>query len=187
MKYYIKKFSCFSEEKQKEYLKFLDKEKLSQFNSATNQNRKKSILISHGFLKEAVAQEYNINKKDLVFSVTEKGKPFCRSHENIHFSISHSGDYFAVAISEKEIGIDIQTVKNFNEKLVDRVCCEKEKLFVNSSENKSKAFTEIWTKKEAYLKALGTGIDRELTTVDTTELDFITECQDEFIVSVFCL
>ena len=100
MKYYIKKFSCFSEEKQKEYLEFLDKEKLSQFNSATNQNRKKSILISHGFLKEAVSQEYNINKKDLVFSVTEKGKPFCRSHEDIHFSISHSGDYFAVAISD---------------------------------------------------------------------------------------
>lgn len=187
MKYYIKNFSCFSDEKQKEYLAFLDEEKLSQFNMTTNESRKKSLLISHGFLKETVSEEYDIDKKDLVFSVTESGKPFCKSHGDIHFSISHSGDYFAVAISEKEVGIDIQILKNPDDKLIGRVCCENEKLFVNASENKEKAFTEIWTKKEAYLKALGTGIDRELKTVDTTELDFITEYYDNFIVSVFSL
>lgn len=187
MKYYIKNINEFSEEKQKEYLLFLDEDKLSQFNLTTNKNRKKSLLISHGFLKEKVSEEYNINIGDLVFSVTESGKPYCKSHNDIHFSISHSGDFIAVATSKKDVGIDIELMKNPTEKLIDRVCCENEKSFINSNENKEKAFTEIWTKKEAYLKALGTGIDRELKTVDTTKLEFVTEYSDDFIVSVFCL
>ena len=187
MKYYIKNINDFSEEKQKEYIQFLDEEKLSQFNSTTNEKRKKSLLISHGFSKEKIAEEYNININDLKFSVTESGKPFCKSHKNIHFSISHSGDFIAVATGENEVGIDIELLKDPTEKLIDRVCCENEKVFINTTENRAKAFTEIWTKKEAYLKALGTGIDRELKSVDTTKINFVTEYSDDFILSVFSL
>ena len=187
MKYYIKNINDFSEEKLTQYINLLDKDKLLQFNATTNEKRKKATLVSNGFLKEKIAEEYNVNIKELVFSVEKKGKPFCRSHNNIHFSISHSGDFIAVAISDKEIGIDIELLKKPTEKLIDRICCEKEKNNINSNESKEKTFTEIWTKKEAYLKALGTGIDRELKTVDTTNLKFITEYSDEFILSVFSL
>lgn len=187
MKYYIKNISSFSQEKKDEFLSFLDKEKKEQYLKTKNKNRKNALLISNGFLKEKVSEIYNIRKEDLIFSVDEKGKPFCKSHKGIYFSISHSGDFFAVAIDEKEIGIDIEVFKNPTEKLIDRVCSQKEKDLLLLSDNKEKTFTEIWTKKEAYLKALGTGIDRELKSVDTTCLDILTEAYDKFILSVYCL
>lgn len=187
MKYYITKISSFSDKKLKDFFDFLDEEKKEQYLKTTNENRRKSLLISQGFLKEKVSETYNIKKEDLVFSVSESGKPFCKSHKEIHFSISHSGDFVAVAISDKEVGIDIETLKNPTEKLIARVCSDNEKNLIDSSKNKAEKFTEMWTKKEAYLKALGTGIDRELKCVDTTKLNFLTENNEEFILSVFSL
>lgn len=189
MKYYIKNLNEFSEEKQKEYLLFLDKEKKEQYNIIKNLNRKKALLLSQGFLKEKVSDEYNIRREELIFSVSKSGKPFCLSHENIHFSVSHSGEYLAIAIGENEIGIDIEIYKKPPDKLIERICSANEKNLVDSSENKAEAFTEIWTKKEAYLKALGSGIDRELKSIDTTDekFKFFTEFYDDFVLSVFSL
>lgn len=189
MKYYIKNMNDFSKEQQEEFLLFLDKEKKLEFLTASNENRKKSILLSQGFAKETISKEFEIDKKDLIFSVTESGKPYCKSHPEIHFSLSHSGDLLALAISDKEIGIDIEKLRTAKEALITRVCSKNEINKINSSENKDKTFTEIWTKKEAYLKALGTGIDRELSGIDTTDekFNFFTEDFEDFIVSVFCL
>ncbi len=189
MKYYIKKMSDFSMEKQDEFLLFLDKEKKREYLSASNENRKKSILLSQGFAKDKISEEFSIPKKDVIFSVTNQGKPYCKSHPEIHFSLSHSEDYIALAISEKEVGIDIEKIREARQKLIEKVCAENEIKRIFSSENPHAAFTEIWTRKEAYLKALGTGIDRELTSIDTTDekFKFITERTDDFIVSVFCL
>ncbi len=189
MRYYITEISSFSEEKQKEFFTFLDKEKKGEYLSAANENRKKSILLSQGFAKEKIAEDYCLDKKDIVFSVTPFGKPYCKSHGEIYFSLSHSGDFLALAISDKDVGIDIEKIRGAKENLVNRVCCKNEKDRIFSSDNPDVEFTKIWTRKEAYLKALGTGIDRELSSIDTTDekLKFTTEINENFIVSVFCL
>ena len=189
MKYYIKRMSDFSEEKKEDFFKLLDKEKKTEYLSATNENRKNSILLSQGFAKEKIAELFGFDKKDIVFSVTDMGKPYCKSHPEIFFSLSHSDDFLALAVSDREVGIDIEKIREAKENLVHRVCSENEIKEIYSSERPDKAFTEIWTKKEAYLKALGTGIDRELTTIDTTDknLSFVTESDESFIVSVFSL
>lgn len=189
MQYYITEMSRFSEEKQKDFFAFLDKEKKGEYFTASNENRKKSILLSQGFAKEKIAEEYSLDKKDIVFSVTPFGKPYCKSHSDIYFSLSHSGDFLALAINDRDVGIDIEKIREAKETLVNRVCCQNEKDRIFSSDNPDVAFTKIWTRKEAYLKALGTGIDRELVSIDTTDknLKFTTEITENFIVSVFCL
>ena len=189
MNYYIKRMSEFSEEQREDFLNFLDIEKRNQYLSSSNENRKNSILLSQGFAKEKIAELLCIDKKDIVFSITELGKPFCKSHPEIYFSLSHSEDFIALAISDRDVGIDIEKTREAKENLIRRVCCENEIKKIFSSENPDKVFTETWTKKEAYLKALGTGIDRELTSIDTTDekFSFVTEVTDDFIVSVFSL
>lgn len=189
MTYYIKRMSDFSEEKKDEFFSFLDKEKKTEYLSSTNENRKNSILLSQGFAKEKISEMFSIDKKNIVFSVTNLGKPFCKSHPEIYFSLSHSEDFLALVISDREVGIDIEKIREAKANLIRRVCSENEIKKIYSSENPDMAFTEIWTKKEAYLKALGTGIDRELSSIDTTseDLSFTTEITENFIVSVFSL
>ena len=82
----------------------------------------------------------------------EHGKPFFE--HGPFFSISHSRQYSVVAVSENEIGIDIEMHESPSERLIDRCFTEDEQQFARlSTEN----FLRIWTAKEAVLKFLGTG------------------------------
>ena len=45
---------------------------------------------------------------DPVIVLDENGKPSFRDHPEIHFSLSHSGDYVMCAISDSPIGCDIE-------------------------------------------------------------------------------
>lgn len=82
----------------------------------------------------------------------EHGKPYLE--HGPFFSISHSRRYSVLAVSENEIGIDIEMHDTFNQRVAERCFTEEEQKFAKlSTEN----FRKIWTAKEAVLKFLGTG------------------------------
>ena len=82
----------------------------------------------------------------------EHGKPFLE--HGPCFSISHSRRYSVLAVSENDIGIDIEMHEALNEHIARRCFTEEEQEFSKlSTEN----FLRIWTAKEAVLKFLGTG------------------------------
>lgn len=87
----------------------------------------------------------------------ENGKPglagggFC-------FSLSHSGGYAAAAVADCELGLDIQMLSHADRKLMERVFTPDEREYVYSAKDADAAFTELWCKKESYVKALGTGL-----------------------------
>jgi 4'-phosphopantetheinyl transferase len=79
--------------------------------------------------------------------------------EGISFNISHSGSIVVVAFSKDEIGVDIEeTIESVDvQSVVGHMNSEEQKIILSSS-NVHETFLRIWTRKEAYLKALGTGI-----------------------------
>ncbi len=89
------------------------------------------------------------------------------------FNISHSRDRLLIAVtSGRAIGIDIEFRRsgiNMNA-IADRWFSPKERAFFQTLENPEKGFFDIWAKKEAYVKALGTGIFKELSSF-TVALD----------------
>ena len=97
------------------------------------------------------------------FAYNQYGKPYIDGMPD--FSISHCPAALAVAVADidKNIGIDIETVREYNETLSKRVMSEEEQQIIDSGSSKQTAFTLLWTLKEAYLKYIGTGITDELT------------------------
>ncbi len=90
--------------------------------------------------------------EDSMLSYGEHGKPFLE--QGPFFSISHSRQFSVLAVSENEIGIDIEMHQSPSERLLDRCFTEDEAAFAKlSTEN----FLRIWTAKEAVLKLFGTG------------------------------
>lgn len=83
-------------------------------------------------------------------------KPFVEGWDN--FNISHSGDWVVFCHSPIPLGIDIEKISAINYTGLLTNFHEEEIEFVRNAENSEKAFYTIWTKKEAFLKALGTGI-----------------------------
>lgn len=83
------------------------------------------------------------------------------THHPCFFSISHCKEGIAVAVDDQPIGIDIEAIRHADESLIERVMNEEEKWSVESLElrDRDRAFTRLWTQKEAVLKMLGTGIE----------------------------
>ncbi|MGN6601369.1 MAG: 4'-phosphopantetheinyl transferase family protein [Ginsengibacter sp.] len=74
------------------------------------------------------------------------------------FNISHSGDLVVVAFDQTAVGIDIELIENSISDEIFEYLTAEEIAYINMASVTSKAFFHIWSRKEAYLKAIGDGI-----------------------------
>ena len=108
---------------------------------------------------------------------TEKGKPYTdvtRDGRQVHFSVSHSGSCFVCLLGEVPVGIDIQQERNANiEKLSRRYFTQEEQDQVR--EHGADGFFRLWTRKEAYAKLTGLGLEeimRKTPVLDRKDVEF---------------
>jgi 4'-phosphopantetheinyl transferase len=95
---------------------------------------------------------------------TEFQKPYF--DEAISFNISHSGEYVICAISETiQLGVDVEEIKEIPIQDFTNLFAWQEWDEVINGENKLQAFYTLWTKKEAFLKAVGCGLSQPLNEV----------------------
>lgn len=88
----------------------------------------------------------------------EHGKPYLTNYPDIHFNISHCDKAIAVAVSNHEVGIDVEGRRRFNESLLQRAMNDEEQAAIHKSSDPEMEFAKLWTRKEAYFKWTGTGI-----------------------------
>ncbi len=94
-----------------------------------------------------------------------QGKPSLKDYPDIHFSLSHSGNMAVLAVSDGEVGIDVQEHRGYNEKIACRFYHEKEIKILEAVSDLSEReilFYKIWTCKEAYIKYTGKGMGQDL-------------------------
>lgn len=103
-----------------------------------------------------------------------RGKPYFAGAA-VHVSISHSNKLCLAAISDTEIGADIEYISNGTKRLT----CLAERFFTKGESNYVKVaprerFYEIWCAKESYIKYTGEGFSRPLSSfsVFDTEMHF---------------
>lgn len=106
----------------------------------------------------------------------EYGKPRLRGGE-LYFSLSHSGEYAAVAVSDEEIGLDIQENVPYKPAIAARFFTPDEKRHIDMRADRDAAFTEIWCRKESFVKAGGTGIHTPLGSFSVLEMPWIWHCE----------
>jgi 4'-phosphopantetheinyl transferase len=90
-------------------------------------------------------------------------KPQLREAPLLHYNISHAGDLVLLAVSKTEVGVDVEQLNalfTFQE-LLDYSFSPAEKAFIEASPIPHCAFYQFWTRKEAFVKATGQGIDAE--------------------------
>jgi len=100
---------------------------------------------------------------------TSKGKPYFPQYPQIHFSVSHSGDYWACAVSLESVGMDLQKHVLLKHETREEASARFQKMarrFLHPTEayfveqNPYDRFFTVWTAKEAYVKYTGQGIDK---------------------------
>ncbi|MBQ3632961.1 MAG: 4'-phosphopantetheinyl transferase superfamily protein [Paludibacteraceae bacterium] len=93
----------------------------------------------------------------LQWAYNQHGKPFIP--EGPYFSISHCKEGIAVAVDDAPIGIDIEAIRHADEELIKRTMNEEEQMAIAAAAEPDRMFTWFWTRKEAVVKAQGTGIE----------------------------
>lgn len=104
------------------------------------------------------------------FVYNEHDKPFMQNAlgeriEGVDFSISHCKNAIAVVLSDRPVGVDVESFRHAEEALLRRTMNPEEQADVCAAIDPAEAFTRLWTRKEAVLKLRGTGLVDDLHSV----------------------
>ena len=140
-----------------------------------------NVLVGDIIVRQRICEKTHLHNKDLSFTTNEYGKPMTAGDLRVHLSISHTDGHVAVAIGDEPVGIDIERLKPVDLAVIERFFASDERRYImlHPPNLQLRAFYEIWTKKEAYLKWDGRGLSRSLAAfnvLDCAEVHFFTEC-----------
>lgn len=120
----------------------------------------------------AISKFSGIASDKLDFAYTEKKAPQLTYPKDCFFNISHTKDRVLCAVSTSPVGVDIEYIRDMHLDVMNRSFNISERNYVNSysSDNdRSKAFFDIWTQKEAYTKYLGCGLACNIQAMNTLD------------------
>lgn len=121
------------------------------------------LLLARG-LKDLGLESYGLHQ----IKYTRYDRPYFNG--NIDFNISHSGSYVVCAISiEHKVGIDVEEIRKIPLQDFDREFSRNEMKAIYSAINPMREFYRLWTQKEAFLKAIGTGLNVPLNLVSVVD------------------
>ena len=95
--------------------------------------------------------------KNAEIAIGKNGKPFLKGVKDVHFNLSHSGDIVMCAVSDGEVGCDIENVRNGRVEVAERFFTVAEREFIELGD-KNERFFRLWTLKESFIKANGAGL-----------------------------
>lgn len=100
----------------------------------------------------------------IVFEAGQNHKPYIKGADALHHNLSHSGDIVLIAFSKAPVGIDAeQHDKHLHYQDIMQICYDQAEIeMVERSATHTEDFYLLWTRKEAFLKMLGKGIDDDL-------------------------
>ena len=152
----------------------LSEDEICRSNRFHFEKDRKQFVASRGILRTLLGNYLSCPPKELLFRYNPYGKPFIENKEGLCFNLAHSQDVAVFGFSiEREIGIDVEQIRQISdmEVLAARFFCKEEtaKLMRLLPSDRCSAFFRCWTRKEAYIKALGKGLGIDL---DQFEVSF---------------
>lgn len=123
----------------------------------------KNLSLGSDIILRYALNGLNIDLDTLKISYKENKKPYFEN-ENIYFNLSHSNTKVMCAISNKEIGCDVEAINNDKKdiiKIAKKYFTNNEYDFIISAQNEDeqiKRFFRLWTLKESFIKNVGLGL-----------------------------
>ncbi len=150
----------------------LSDEELNRLDRLKIDNKKTEFLCSRSILRIILSMYLTEDPNDLAISYTLAGKPILPDTE-LQFNVSHSKDFLLCGISlTNRIGIDIQEIYPISslDRIINNFFSPTEIQYLRSLPSRKvyqEHFFAIWTAKEAYLKAVGDGIQGSFNQMST--------------------
>lgn len=151
---------------------------------------RRRFILRHAHLREVLARYLKTSPGQVPLEAALHQPPRLDAGDinaDLRFSLSSSGDRSAVALAwRRPVGVDIEQVSADVEvsAVAETVFSEQERrtLAAAPEQRKRAVFFRIWTRKEAYVKALGIGLMHDLGAFDVIRPDQTTPDDDQTLV-----
>ncbi len=162
-----------------------DLERAARFRMPEDRAR---FVLGRGLLRNFLGRYFQQTPESIELAYTARGRPILPQEETVQFSISHTHDLVAVALTaQAKVGIDLEHrhAAVDPDELAARIFSEKDLQAFQAlaPHERLTAFLRAWTGKEAYLKARGEGIAEGLPEVSVSfrpeEAPFLADTRDE--------
>ena len=147
-------------------------ETLRWFHFEQDRNR---YLVSHCALRTILAGYLGIAPGQIQYQYSRMGKPSLTGSSGVYFNLAHSHDIALVAVAaNEEIGVDVEFIRPIED--IDHLArtCFSPREYMDFSQTtpsaSQRAFFNGWTRKEAYIKAVGEGLSYPLDQFDVSIL-----------------
>ena len=121
----------------------------------------KMLSLGVGVLLHSALNNMGLNEPQEA-QTNEHERPYYAEYPELHFSLSHSGTKAFCAISNELIGCDVEKIKHRDTDIAKRFFTTQENNILDSIadvKERNEMFFRMWTLKESFLKAIGTGLD----------------------------
>lgn len=135
------------------------------------------FTVARGLLREILSRYLQQNPSDISFYYNQHGKPALHTdgEDSLHFNVSHSHRLVLYAITRDcPIGVDLEYIRTDfpYQEIAEKFFSPKENAMLRSlpAQLQPKAFFTCWSRKEAYLKAIGKGLSIPLNLFEVSLL-----------------
>jgi 4'-phosphopantetheinyl transferase len=150
-----------------------ESQRAAAFASATDRRR---YVAAHAFMRGVLAHYTGMDERALCFTEGPSGKPaLVPTHADraVHFNLSHSGELALCGVArEQRLGVDVEVVRSLDDlqALLRSSFSTDERRQFDALEPalRHEAFFAAWTRKEAVIKALGTGLSTEPARIEVS-------------------
>ena len=142
-------------------LKHLTPERCERVKRIRNEEMAKKQIFAGAFMQFCLGNALDIPFDEVKLSYNSHKKPYIEN-SGTFFNMSHSGDYAVLAVSDSEVGIDIESLRRKRISIAKRFFCSEEYEYILAAGDEdavNRRFLEYWTMKEAFVKYTGTGLD----------------------------
>lgn len=145
------------------FLKLLSPDEKNRAQKFRFDNDSQNFIAARGILRSLVGKYLEINPAEISFQYNEFGKPGIANNTPLHFNISHSQNMALFAFTNNfDVGVDVEFVNpNIEVKDIAKNFFSKNeiiKLLSLPEEQQALGFFNCWTRKEAFIKAVGEGL-----------------------------
>jgi 4'-phosphopantetheinyl transferase len=152
-----------------------ERNRARQFKVERDRNR---FIAGRGLLRKILGSYMQVAPAQLQFTYSKRGKPALEGRSGqgpLHFNVAHSKDLILIAVTRAcAVGIDVEWIHPISdaEEIAARFFSRREaaKLMAQVNERRIPAFFNLWTRKEAWLKATGDGLSEMLREVEVSFL-----------------
>jgi 4'-phosphopantetheinyl transferase len=126
---------------------------------------RRRFIVARARLRQLLGARLGVGAETIAFRYAPAGKPaLAAGHRDLRFNLAHCGDVAVYAFADGcEVGVDVE-----RERAIEDAEAIAERVFSPAERDacRARGFLYCWTRKEAFVKALGSGLSCPLTELD---------------------